>query len=52
MYLSPRSIIADGCGLGKTAEVAALINWLKYKGEMSRFLIAVETSAIGQTQAE
>lgn len=52
MYLSPRSILADGCGLGKTAEVAALINWLKYKGEMSRFLIAVETSAIGQTQAE
>lgn len=52
MYLSPRSIIADGCGLGKTAEVAALINWIKYKGEMSRFLIAVETSAIGQTQAE
>ena len=52
MYLSPRSIIADGCGLGKTAEVAALINWLKYKGEMNRFLIAVETSAIGQTQAE
>ena len=52
MYLSPRSIIADGCGLGKTAEVSGLINWLKYKGEMNRFLIAVETSAIGQTQAE
>ena len=52
MYLSPRSIIADGCGLGKTAEVAALINWLKYKGEITRFLIAVETSAIGQTQVE
>lgn len=52
MYISPRSILSDGCGLGKTAEVAALINWLKYKGEMSRFLIAVETSAIGQTQAE
>ena len=52
MYLSPRSIIADGCGLGKTAEVSALINWLKYKGEMTRFLIAVETSAIGQTQVE
>lgn len=52
MYLSPRSILSDGCGLGKTAEVSGLINWLKYKGEMSRFLIAVETSAIGQTQAE
>lgn len=52
MYLSPRSILADGCGLGKTAEVSALINWLKYKGEMTRFLMAVETSAIGQTQVE
>lgn len=52
MYLSPRSIIADGCGLGKTAEISALINWLKYKGELTRFLIAVETSAIGQTQVE
>ena len=52
MYLSPRSILADGCGLGKTAEVAGLINWLKYKGEMTRFLIAVENSAVGQTQAE
>lgn len=52
MYLSPRSVIADGCGLGKTAEISGLINWLKYKGEMSRFLVAVETSAIGQTQCE
>lgn len=52
MYLSPRSIIADGCGLGKTAEISGLINWLKYKGEITRFLIAVETSAIGQTQCE
>lgn len=52
MYISPRSILSDGCGLGKTAEVSGLINWLKYKGEMSRFLMAVETSAIGQTQAE
>ena len=52
MYISPRSIIADGCGLGKTAEVGALINWLKQRGELTRFLIAVETSALGQTQAE
>lgn len=52
MYLSPRSIIADGCGLGKTAEISGLINWLKYKGEINRFLIAVENSALGQTQAE
>lgn len=52
MYLSPRSVIADGCGLGKTAEISGLINWLKYKGELTRFLIAVETSAIAQTQYE
>ena len=52
MYLSPRSVLSDGCGLGKTAEVSGLINWLRYKGEMNRFLIAVENSAIGQAQAE
>ena len=50
MYLSPRSILADGCGLGKTAEVAGLINYLKYKGEINRFLMAVDNSAIGQVQ--
>lgn len=52
MYLSPRSVIADGCGLGKTAEVAGLINYLAVKKEISRFLIAVETSAVGQTVCE
>lgn len=52
MYLSPRSVLADGCGLGKTVEVAGLINWLKYKGELTRFLIAVDNSAIGQVQCE
>jgi hypothetical protein len=52
MYLSPRSIIGDGVGLGKTAEIAALINYLKQTKQMSRFLIAVETSALGQTEAE
>lgn len=52
MYFSPRSIIGDGVGLGKTAEIAALLNLLKQNGELTRFLIAVETSALGQTQAE
>lgn len=52
MYLSPRSIIGDGCGLGKTIEVAALINWLIYKNELTRFLMAVESSAIAQTLYE
>ena len=52
MYLSPRSIIGDGVGLGKTSEVAALINYLKQTGRLTRFLMAVETSALGQTQVE
>jgi len=38
--------------LGKTAEIAALINILRERKEMTRFLMAVETSALGQTQAE
>ena len=52
MYLSPRSIIGDGVGLGKTVEISGLINYLKQTNQMTRFLIAVETSAIGQTQSE
>lgn len=52
MYLSPRSIIADGVGLGKTIQIAALLNFLKSKKQLTRFLMAVETSALGQTQAE
>lgn len=52
MYVSPRSIIGDGVGLGKTAEIAALINYLYQKKEMTRFLMCVETSALGQTRAE
>lgn len=52
MYLSPRSILGDGVGLGKTAEVAALINYLKQTHQLKRFLMAVETSALGQTQCE
>lgn len=52
MYLSPRSIISDGCGLGKTVEISGLLNWLRNQHEMTRFLMAVETSAIGQVQAE
>lgn len=52
MYMSPRSILGDGVGLGKTAEVGGLLNFLKKKGELTRFIIAVETSAVGQTQFE
>ena len=52
MYASPRSILGDGVGLGKTAEISALLNFLKLRGEMTRFLMAVENSAIGQTVIE
>jgi len=52
MYYSPRSIISDGVGMGKTAQISGLINFLKSKGEMTRFMIAVETSAVNQTITE
>ena len=52
MYYSPRSIIADGVGLGKTAEIAALLNILRMKKEMNRFIMAVENSAFNQTTME
>lgn len=52
MYASPRSIIGDGVGFGKTAEISALINFTKKNGELKRFLMAVETSALTQTQME
>lgn len=52
MYMSPRSVIGDGVGLGKTAEVSALINYLHQTKQLKRFLMAVETSALGQTQCE
>lgn len=52
MYMSPRSMIADGVGLGKTIEIAAVLNYLRGKGQMRRFLMAVENSAISQTQYE
>lgn len=52
MYMSPRSVIADGVGLGKTAEISALINYLKQQGDLKRFIMAVETSALAQTTYE
>lgn len=52
MYMSPRSMLGDGVGAGKTAEIGALLNYLKLKGELTRFVMAVETSALGQTQCE
>lgn len=52
MYASKRSIIGDSVGSGKTAEICALINMLKQKGELTKFLMAVEQSAFGQTACE
>lgn len=48
MYLSPRSIIGDGVGFGKTAEIAALLNVLKQTDQLTKFLICVESTAVGQ----
>ena len=52
MYYSPRSILGDGVGLGKTVEVSALLNVLRIKKELTKFIMAVETSAVGQVQSE
>lgn len=52
LYLSTRSILGDSVGLGKTAEIAALLNFLKDRGELKRFLMAVETTAFAQTLYE
>ena len=52
MYLSPRSMLADGVGAGKTVEISALLNTLKSNHELTRFLMVVEASALGQTLVE
>ena len=52
MYMSYKSIIADGCGLGKTAELGALLNYLHLKKEMTRALVVVDNSALYQMQEE
>lgn len=52
MYFSPKSILGDSVGFGKTVEIAGLLNVLKSKNEMTRFMMAVEVSAVGQTLLE
>lgn len=47
-----RCMIGDGVGLGKTAEISGLLNVLKQEGGLLRFIMAVEATAVGQTQAE
>ena len=52
MHETKHCMIGDGVGLGKTAEISGLLNLLKQEGKLLRFLMAVETTAIGQTQVE
>lgn len=52
MYYSPRSILGDGVGLGKTVQMSSLLNVLRMKNELTKFIVAVETSAVGQVQSE
>lgn len=52
LYYSKHSILGDGVGLGKTAEISALINLLYQRKELKRFIMAVENSAIAQTAVE
>lgn len=52
MYLSPRSILGDGVGSGKTAQIAAVINCLKQTGVLTRFVMCVESTAVGQALYE
>lgn len=52
MYVSPRSILGDGVGAGKTVEISALLNLLKQQQQMSRFVMLVEKTATGQTRCE
>lgn len=47
-----RSMIGDSVGLGKTAQIAATLNVLKQEGKLTRFIMAVETSAFMQTRIE
>lgn len=49
---SYRAMIGDSVGLGKTAEIAATLNILKQTGQMTRFIIAVDTTALMQTQID
>lgn len=47
-----RSMLGDSVGLGKTAQIAGALNVLKQEGKLTRFIMAVETSAFMQTRVE
>lgn len=62
MYLSPRSMLGDAAGIGKTPQICGMINKLrsmKFRaggdtvyGNKKRILVAAEGSAVGQIAAE
>lgn len=52
MLVSPRSILGDGVGAGKTAQISAVLNVLKASNRLTRFLMCVEANAVMQTIVE
>lgn len=52
LYYSKKSMLGDGVGIGKTAEISALLNVLYQRKEMKRFIMAAENSAVAQTAVE
>lgn len=61
MYLSPRSILGDAAGLGKTPQICGMINQVRESkvgdgdnvySNKKRILIAAENSAVGQIADE
>ena len=57
MVASPRSILGDAAGIGKTPQVCAMLNKLRKMNaksgkETKRVLVSAETSAVGQIARE
>lgn len=51
LYLTPKAVIGDGCGVGKTGSALALLEFLKEKGDLSnakgkRAVVVAPASAI------
>lgn len=52
MYFNPRMILGDDAGTGKTAVSSGLINYLKAKKQLSRFIFVCEPQAVPQVKRE
>jgi superfamily II DNA or RNA helicase len=52
LYASPRSMLGDAAGIGKTPQVCATINRLRKFGNTKRVLVAAENSATWQIASE